>query len=137
MFLRGKCWDNTLDNNACVFCSIPTDRVIAENPLAYAIRDKFPVTDGHLLVIPKRHAENYFSLTQDELLACDGLLRQLRDDFRDKDSSVEGFNIGMNAGAVAGQTVFHCHIHLIPRRNGDVVDPRGGIRHVIPAKGRC
>ena len=136
MFLRGKCWDNTLDNNACVFCSIPADRIVAESSLAYAIRDKFPVTDGHLLVIPKRHAENYFSLTQDELLACDGLLRQLRDDFRDKDSSVEGFNIGMNAGAVAGQTVFHCHIHLIPRRNGDVVDPRGGIRHVIPAKGR-
>ena len=104
---------NTLDSKPCVFCSISSDRVVAENTLAYAIRDKFPVTDGHLLVIPKRHAENYFSLTQDELLACDGLLRQLRDDFRDKDSSVEGFNIGMNAGEVAGQTVFHCHIHLM------------------------
>jgi len=128
-------FDTRFSHNACVFCSIPTDRVIAENPLAYAIRDKFPVTDGHLLVIPKRHAENYFSLTQDELLACDGLLRRLRDDFRDNDSSVEGFNIGMNAGEVAGQTVFHCHIHLIPRRRGDVPDPRGGVRNLIPGKG--
>ena len=134
MFSRGKYWDNALDNNACVFWSIPADRVVAENSLAYAIRDKFHVTDGHLLVIPKRHAENYLSLTQDELLACDGLLRKLRDDFRDKDSSVDGFNIGMNAGEVAGQTVSHCHIHLIPRREGDVDDPRGGIRNVIPGK---
>ncbi len=125
-----------LDNKPCVFCSVSSDRVIADNALAYAIRDAFPVTDGHLLVIPKRHTENYFSLTQDELLACDGLLRQLRDHFRDKDSFVEGFNIGINVGAVAGQTVFHCHIHLIPRRSGDVDDPRGGIRHVIPGKGK-
>ena len=125
-----------LDNKPCVFCSIPSDRVIADNALAYAIRDAFPVTDGHLLVIPKRHTENYFSLTQDELLACDVLLRQLRNDIESKDSAVQGFNIGMNAGEVAGQTVFHCHIHLIPRREGDVDDPRGGIRNMIEGKGK-
>ena len=127
--------ENMLNNQPCLFCSTPADRVVAENPLAYAIHDKYPVTDGHLLVIPRRHAENYFSLTQDEVLACDGLLRQLRDSIADTDPSVQGFNIGMNAGAVAGQTVFHCHIHLIPRRSGDVDNPRGGIRHLIPGKG--
>ena len=125
-----------MTSRLCAFCSIRRDSFVAENALAYAIYDKFPVTDGHVLVIPKRHAENYFSLTEDELLACDGLLRQLHVHLRDKDSFVEGFNIGMNAGAVAGQTVFHCHIHLIPRRNGDVDDPRGGIRNVIPGKGK-
>ena len=123
-----------MNNKSCVFCSVSADRIVAENLLAYAIHDKFPVTDGHLLVIPKRHAENYFSLTQDELVACDGLLRQLRDDITVKDPSAKGFNIGVNAGAVAGQTVFHCHIHLIPRRDGDVDDPRGGVRWVIPNK---
>ena len=90
------------------------DRLIAENALAYAIYDKYPVTDGHLLVIPKRHADDYFGLTTDEVLACDALVRQLRAEIQNNDSSVEGFNLGMNAGEVAGQTVFHCHIHLIP-----------------------
>ena len=127
--------ESLLNNTSCTFCSIPADRVVADNSLAYAIHDKFPVTDGHVLVIPKRHAEDYFSLAQDELLACDALLRQLREDIERADSSVEGFSIGMNAGAVAGQTVFHCHIHLIPRRSGDVDDPRGGVRHLIPGKG--
>ena len=125
-----------LERNLCVFCSISLDQVVAENALAYAILDKFPVAEGHLLVIPKRHAENYFSLTQEELLACDDLLRELRDEIKVKDSKVKGFNIGINAGKVAGQTVFHCHIHLIPRREGDVDDPRGGIRHLMPGKGK-
>ncbi len=127
--------ESLLNKKSCTFCSIPTDQVVADNSLAYAIHDKFPVTDGHVLVIPKRHAEDYFSLEQDELLACDALLRQLREDIERADSSVEGFNIGVNAGAVAGQTVFHCHIHLIPRRGGDVDDPRGGVRHLIPGQG--
>ena len=127
---------NTSRNMPCMFCSIPADRLVTENTLAYAIYDKYPVTDGHLLVIPKRHADDYFALTTDEVLACDALVRQLRHDIQDNDLSVEGFNIGMNTGEVAGQTVFHCHIHLIPRRRGDVDDPRGGVRHVIPAKGK-
>ncbi len=123
------------NDKTCLFCSIPKGRIISENQLAYAIRDGFPVTEGHTLVIPKRHAEDYFSLTQDELLACDSLLRKLRDDIQQGDSTVEGFNVGVNAGAVAGQTIFHCHIHLIPRREGDVENPRGGVRHLIPGKG--
>lgn len=125
-----------MGNQPCTFCSISADRVIADNALAYAISDKYPVTEGHLLVIPKRHAESYFSLTQEELLACDVLLRQLRNDIEREDSTVKGFNIGINSGKVAGQTVFHCHIHLIPRREGDVDDPRGGVRHLIPGKGK-
>ena len=119
----------------CLFCNIPKERVVAENELAYAICDGFPVTEHHTLVIPKRHAEEYFALTQDELLACNEPLHSERKDILKNDQTVEGFNIGMNSGEVAGQTVFHCHIHLIPRRKGDVADPKGGVRHLIPDKG--
>jgi diadenosine tetraphosphate (Ap4A) HIT family hydrolase len=119
----------------CLFCSLPPERVIAQNELAFAIRDGFPVTALHTLVIPKRHVEDYFGLTSEELLACDSLLRSLKSDIARTDPMVVAFNIGMNAGRAAGQTIFHCHIHLIPRREGDVENPRGGVRHVIPGKG--
>jgi ATP adenylyltransferase len=118
----------------CLFCAIDPSRITATNELAYAIRDGFPVTEGHTLVIPKRHVEDYFGLTQDELVACDELLRVSREQIQNQDASVTGFNIGINAGESAGQTIFHCHLHLIPRRTGDVVDPRGGVRGVIPSK---
>lgn len=123
------------DEKTCLFCKISKERVIAENEHAYAIRDGFPVTEDHSLIIPKRHVEDYFGLTEVELLACDSLLKIIKNDVLESDSSIEGFNIGMNSGLVAGQTIFHCHIHLIPRRAGDVENPRGGIRHVIPGKG--
>lgn len=119
----------------CLFCSIETARIIAENDLAYAIRDGFPVTEGHTLVIPKRHVEDYFGLSEEEVLASNALLLKIRQDIQVSDKSVMGFNIGMNAGEVAGQTIFHCHTHLIPRRQGDVEAPRGGVRHLIPGKG--
>jgi len=119
----------------CLFCKIRNERIIAENDLAYAVRDGFPVTESHTLIIPKRHVEDYFGLSQEELLACDDLIRSLKDEIMNSDSSVDGFNIGMNAGESAGQTIFHCHIHLIPRRTGDVENPRGGVRHLIPGKG--
>jgi ATP adenylyltransferase len=125
----------TSTNNECVFCSIDRNRVIADNELAFAVRDGFPVTQLHTLVIPKRHATDYFELTTEEVLACDSLVREVRSDILRLDPTVEGFNIGMNAGMAAGQTVFHCHIHLIPRRSGDVENPRGGVRHVISGKG--
>lgn len=121
--------------NNCLFCEIPEGRIIASNDLVYAIRDGFPVTSLHTLVIPKRHAIDYFELTKDELLACNDLLHLLKESIMQEDPSVVAFNIGMNAGAAAGQTVFHCHIHLIPRRNRDVENPRGGVRHLIPGKG--
>ncbi len=122
-------------NSSCPFCEMPAERIIASNNFAYAIRDGFPVTHLHTLVIPKRHVPDYFSLNIDELLACHELLCALRSDIQAEDTSVAGFNVGMNAGAVAGQTVFHCHTHLIPRRTGDVENPRGGVRHTIPGKG--
>jgi diadenosine tetraphosphate (Ap4A) HIT family hydrolase len=120
---------------ACLFCGIPRERVIADNELAYAIRDGFPVTPLHTLVIPKRHVDTYFDLREDEVLACNRLLQELRAAISAEDPTVDAFNIGMNAGESAGQTIFHCHIHLIPRRKGDVENPRGGVRHLIPGKG--
>ena len=125
----------SIKSHPCLFCNIEKNRIIAENDLAYAIRDGFPVTDGHTLLIPKRHVADYFGLTKDELLSCDALIYQLRDKILKADPLVKGFNIGMNAGEAAGQTIFHCHIHLIPRRTGDVENPRGGVRHLIPGKG--
>lgn len=119
----------------CLFCSLPSERVIFENELAFAVLDAFPVTPLHSLVIPKRHAVDYFDLSQEELIACDALLHDLKAFIHAEDPSVTGFNIGMNAGSDAGQTIFHCHIHLIPRRHGDVDHPRGGVRHLIPEKG--
>lgn len=114
---------------------MPPERVIAENSLAYAIRDGFPVTPLHTLIIPKRHVADYFGLTEAELLACNEMIKDAKAQIEREDSSVVAFNIGMNAGTAAGQTVFHCHIHLIPRRAGDVENPRGGVRHLIPGKG--
>jgi diadenosine tetraphosphate (Ap4A) HIT family hydrolase len=121
--------------NSCLFCSVHRERVIYENTLAFAIRDGFPVASLHTLVIPKRHVEEYFGLNTDELLACHELLHLCKKDILELDHSVKAFNIGVNSGSLAGQTVFHCHIHLIPRREGDVENPRGGVRHVIPGKG--
>jgi ATP adenylyltransferase len=118
----------------CLFCEASPERVIAENELCYAIRDGFPVTDGHTLIIPKRHVADYFKLFQPELNAIQQILRSQREEICQTDSSVSGFNVGINSGASAGQTIFHCHVHLIPRRDGDVENPRGGVRGVIAAK---
>ena len=122
-------------DQGCLFCDIPSERIILENALAYAIRDGFPVTALHTLIIPKRHVIDYFGLDADEHEAINQLIHQLRDSILRSDKDVEGFNIGMNVGAVAGQTIFHAHVHLIPRRIGDVANPRGGVRHIIPDKG--
>lgn len=119
----------------CPFCEMPTDGMIEENGLAYAVRDAFPVTPLHTLVIPKRHVRSYFELGQSELNACHWLLEREKEVIGRQDTSVEGFNVGINDGEVAGQTVFHCHIHLIPRRKGDVEDPTGGVRNVFPGQG--
>lgn len=122
-------------DDGCVFCNIEVERIVRENTLAYVIRDAFKVTDQHTLIIPKRHVSSYFDLGRPELNACNELLLLEQEGIKKADSSVKGFNIGMNIGAVAGQTIFHVHIHLIPRRAGDVQNPRGGIRNVIPGKG--
>ena len=118
----------------CLFCEIPKDRFIIENKLAYAIYDSYPVTDKHTLIIPKRHVQNYFDLHQPEINACNQLIQKMKDRIDKEDSSVTGYNIGINNGEDAGQTIFHCHIHLIPRRAGDIDEPKGGVRGVIPSK---
>jgi diadenosine tetraphosphate (Ap4A) HIT family hydrolase len=116
----------------CRFCTSIASRVILSNALAVAIRDAFPVTPLHSLVIPRRHVADYFGLTPEEREACAELMHQLRTDILKEDPRVDGFNIGMNVGEVAGQTIFHSHIHLIPRRKGDTDNPRGGVRLVVP-----
>ena len=93
------------------------------------------VTKGHHLIIPKRHFANYFELKSAELLAISSLIYQIRDKLLLEDTTIEGFNIGINQGVIAGQTIMHAHVHIIPRRKGDVSNPRGGIRNVIPGKG--
>jgi len=123
---------------SCLFCELQTNdrlRIVEENELAYAVRDGFPVTSHHTLVIPKRHVLDYFGLTEHEVLAMNQLLQSQRAIIDALDGTVTGFNVGANCGADAGQSVWHCHLHLIPRRLGDVESPRGGVRHVIPAKG--
>jgi len=118
----------------CLFCGIDSSRIIDENELCYAIRDGFPVTPLHTLIIPKRHVADYFDLYQPELNAIQSLLRDQRMQIMTADPTVSGFNVGINAGSEAGQTIFHVHVHLIPRRKGDVAEPRGGVRGVIPDK---
>jgi ATP adenylyltransferase len=120
----------------CPFCdnSEYGSRLVAEEPLAVAIKDGYAVTKRHTLVIPRRHVADYFDLNGAEVNTVQRLLNRCRDKIQEKDKSVEGFNVGINSGEVAGQTVFHCHVHLIPRRKGDVENPRGGVRGVIPGK---
>ena len=123
------------DKDGCIFCELPKDRIICENNLAIAFYDLFPVSEKHTLIIPRRHIKDFFELTEDELIACNELINKLKKTLLIDDSLISGFNIGINCGEDAGQTVFHCHIHLIPRRKGDVDNPQGGVRHVIPTKG--
>ena len=115
----------------CPFCA--RSDIFLENELAYARYDKYPVNPGHLLVVPFRHFANYFDSTAAEKRALLSLLDKAKKTL-DKDRSPGGYNIGVNVGEVAGQTVMHVHIHLIPRYHGDVANPRGGVRGVIPAK---
>ncbi|XXK36105.1 HIT family protein [Rhodobacteraceae bacterium nBUS_22] len=118
----------------CVFCDLPIDRFIDETELSLVFRDAFPVTDLHTLIIPKRHVADYFDLTEAERTDIQTLLLKHKEIVEIADKTVTGFNIGVNVGASAGQTVFHVHTHLIPRRDGDVEAPRGGVRGVIPSK---
>ncbi len=132
---RGNAEKYSTRSSECPFCKVTKDRIVKENNLGFIIYDKFPVTDLHSLVIPKRHYSDYFDTTQAELNAINLLLLSAKKHLSGIDRSIKGFNIGINSGMVAGQTVPHCHTHLIPRRDNDVGDPRGGVRHVIPGMG--
>lgn len=120
-------------NGACPFCSLSGDDVVGGNAFHSLIRDRFPVSPGHSLIIPKRHVASLFELTAVEFSALHELLHLAREQL-DAQYQPAGYNVGVNVGAAAGQTVFHLHVHVIPRYAGDCEDPRGGVRWVLPGK---
>lgn len=119
----------------CPFCPLPTDRIISESDYTITIRDSFPVSEGHTLIIPKRHVQSFFELHAIEKASVIQALDEAKEAL-DREFSPDGYNIGINDGEAAGQTVMHLHIHLIPRYKGDTEDPRGGVRHVFPEKAK-
>ena len=121
-------------NNPCLFCNTNNKEYLIENDLAFATFDSYPVSKNHLLVIPKRHVENYFDLSNDEILACNEIIKLSKKKLEEDDQTIKGFNLGSNNGKAAGQSINHCHIHMIPRRSGDVDNPQGGVRAVISSK---
>lgn len=130
--MRDKTGDGDVRGESnCVFCAV--EDAVLQNGLAYARFDKYPVTPGHLLFIPRRHVASYFDCTEDEMRALWELIEAGRR-LLDGRYSPDGFNIGINIGEAAGQTVMHVHVHLIPRYRGDTPNPRGGVRGVIPER---
>jgi diadenosine tetraphosphate (Ap4A) HIT family hydrolase len=117
----------------CLFCA-PQREILVENDHAIAVFDSFPVSPGHSLVLPRRHVVTIWELDADEYAACFGLVRELRP-LLEARFSPDGFNVGANCGEAGGQSVWHAHIHVIPRFKGDTPNPKGGVRHVIPLKG--
>ncbi|MFN2302465.1 MAG: NUDIX domain-containing protein [Anaerolineales bacterium] len=126
-------WQGTKSD--CRFCPDNIkNRIVEECGSILAIEDGFPVSEGHLLIVPKRHVQDWFLMTEGERREADDLIRTLRNRLLESDKTITGFNVGVNCGASAGQTIFHAHIHLIPRRDGDTPNPTGGVRGVIPDK---
>ena len=122
-----------MPSQPCPFCSLPSERIIDQNDHGLVVRDGYPISKGHTLIIPKRHTGSFFDLTETERLDLLLLLDKAKTAL-DNEFNPNGFNIGINDGPAAGQTVPHLHIHLIPRYNGDITDPRGGVRWIIPEK---
>ena len=126
-------WISLIMNN-CIFCNIEEDRIVHEYKHFYVIRDAFPVTPLHSLIITKRHVVSYFQCSKEEHDEIPIILDTQKTELKILDDTITGFNIGINISKDAGQTIFHCHIHIIPRRHGDTPNPKGGIRGVIPLK---
>ncbi len=120
------------ENKPCPFCNLEREKIL-ESELSFAIYDGFPVNEGHVLIIPKRHTADYFDLSSEEQKDCIELLNRVKGIVQEKYNPA-GFNVGININEAAGQTLPHGHIHLIPRYDGDVEEPRGGVRGVIPSK---
>jgi len=119
-------------NDPCLFCKDPRG-VSLQHELAYSARDTYPTSPGHTLIIPRRHVASFFELTMEEVAACMALIQEEKKRL-DEEFHPDGYNIGVNVGRAAGQSIFHVHIHIIPRYKGDVKNPQGGVRHVIPGK---
>ena len=117
----------------CPFCQIVPARIVRENALAFVIRDRFPVSPGHTLIIPRRHVGSFFDISDAERASMHYLLTEAQRDL-DAEFHPDGYNLGINDGPAAGQTVPHLHLHLIPRFRGDCTDPRGGVRWIFPDK---
>lgn len=120
----------------CKFCRPKTGEILDENDLCLTLIDTNPVSEGHCLIVPRRHAENYFEMNPAEAAAANKLLQRARERLMAEDRSISGFNTGMNTGRSAGQSVMHAHIHLIPRRDGDQENPQGGIRNIFPDRAK-
>ena len=119
----------------CIFCNKTNCKVISSTKHFFIIRDTaYPVTKHHTLIITHRHVDDYFDLNKEEINDLDEILKNQKRELKQLDKEISAFNIGVNIGRDAGQSIMHCHIHLIPRRKGDVEDPRGGVRGVIPEK---
>ena len=123
-----------MEKNNCIFCSKEKLNIIYEDDVFYVIRDAYPVTKDHTLIILNEHNKTYFDLRDKDYVQLNNIIKFQKESLLEKDNSITGFNIGINQGETAGQTVMHLHIHLIPRRKGDTEDPRGGVRGVIPSK---
>ena len=119
-------------NDPCLFCTDPRG-VSIQHELAYSARDSYPASPGHTVIIPRRHVASFFDLTPEEVAACMGLIKEEKI-IIDEEFNPDGYNIGVNVGPAAGQSIFHVHIHIIPRYKGDVENPQGGVRHVVPKK---
>ena len=118
----------------CLFCNKKKQKIIYSSKFIYVVRDSFPVTKYHSLIIPHRHVSNFFDLNKDEIKDLSKILKKERQSLLNLDKEITAFNVGVNAGKDAGQSIMHCHIHLIPRRSGDIENPRGGVRGVIPSR---
>lgn len=120
----------------CLLCELPGDKftVLDENDLCLVLEDSYPVSEGHCLIIPRRHAPTFFEMNARELVAVQELLHRSKARLQEVDNTITGFNIGMNCGKSAGQSVFHAHVHFIPRRDGDQENPQGGVRKIFPEK---
>ena len=125
---------NASPDKSCPFCLLPAARILTANDLAVSLEDAFAVSPGHTLIIPRRHVSSFFELRPDEVTAIMELVFLERKHI-DRSRKPQGYNVGINIGVPAGQTVMHAHVHLIPRYSGDVEVPAGGVRHVIPGKG--
>jgi ATP adenylyltransferase len=121
-------------NEECLFCNKKKQKIIHSSELCFVVRDSYPVTKHHSLVIPHRHVSNFFDLSEHELNDINEILKKQRKSLLDLDKEITAFNVGVNAGKDAGQSIMHVHIHLIPRRKGDIENPKGGVRGVIPSK---
>ena len=125
----------TISKDQCIFCDKTNCKIIQTTNYFFIIRDTaYPVTKHHTLIISNRHVSDYFDLIEEEIIELNKILNNQKKKLQKLDNEITGFNVGVNIGKDAGQSIMHCHLHLIPRRKGDVEDPRGGVRGVIPEK---